>query len=408
MAERKLLLADDSVTIQKVINLTFADEGIDVVAVGDGDSAIQRVAEEMPDIVLADVNMPGLNGYQVCERIRANERTRDIPVLLLVGTFEQFDDAEAVRVGANAHITKPFSSIRQLVNVVTDLIESNRAAQPEPAPEAAPQASEAGHTEQFEQEEVLETSGPFDKPIEREPAPDDQSTPLEPIGAESGPAEGRAEPSLPEAEDIDRLYRQSIGEEQLPADDELPDLGIDDEMIETSYTAPQPAGEDLDLITASEAETTEEQFDDTPSAGLTDLREEAARSPYETSDLSVSDLPEHEPPPGTAGMGETERLDPAMVDARMAEVNRRFEAAEQPSTIGEDTIPMEPRAESDGSATAEFEDIDLLDIPDSTEIEITSPAAALEKGGTKQIVTLSPELIETIAQRVVEKLSEKY
>ena len=108
MSRRKLLLADDSITIQKVVNLTFADEGIDVVTVGDGDAALAQLSSETPDIVLADVNMPGPTGYQICERLRANESTRSLPVILLVGSFEPFDEAEATRVGANAYLTKPF------------------------------------------------------------------------------------------------------------------------------------------------------------------------------------------------------------------------------------------------------------------------------------------------------------
>jgi CheY-like chemotaxis protein len=70
VSKRKLLLADDSITIQKVVNLTFADEGIEVISVGDGDSAMIKIGENAPDLILADVNMPGLNGYQICERIK--------------------------------------------------------------------------------------------------------------------------------------------------------------------------------------------------------------------------------------------------------------------------------------------------------------------------------------------------
>ena len=103
MSKRTLLLADDSVTIQKVVNLTFADEGIDVVTVGDGDSAMQKISELSPDVVLADVHMPGLSGYQICEIVRGNPDTRNLPVVLLVGSFEPFDEGEAARVGANAY-----------------------------------------------------------------------------------------------------------------------------------------------------------------------------------------------------------------------------------------------------------------------------------------------------------------
>jgi len=124
LAGRKLLLADDSVTIQKVIELTFADEGVRVVAVSDGAAAIDRLEDEAPDIVLADVFMPLKNGYEVCEYVKHNEKLKDIPVMLLVGSFEPFDEAEARRVGADDILTKPFQSIRRLIERVGGLVSS--------------------------------------------------------------------------------------------------------------------------------------------------------------------------------------------------------------------------------------------------------------------------------------------
>ncbi|HKG22448.1 MAG TPA: response regulator, partial [Blastocatellia bacterium] len=106
----KILLADDSITIQKVVNLTFADEGIDVVAVSNGEMAERRLGEINPDLVLADIFMPGKNGYELCEFIKQSPDFRDIPVILLVGAFEPFDQVEARRVRADAHLTKPFES----------------------------------------------------------------------------------------------------------------------------------------------------------------------------------------------------------------------------------------------------------------------------------------------------------
>ncbi|HYP00475.1 MAG TPA: response regulator, partial [Pyrinomonadaceae bacterium] len=119
---RKLLLADDSLTIQKVVSLTFDDEAMEVTTVGSGAEALRYLGESLPDIVLADVFMPEPNGYQLCERIKTDERTRHIPVLLLVGTFEPFNQAEARRVGADEVLTKPFQSIRDLVNKVGGLL----------------------------------------------------------------------------------------------------------------------------------------------------------------------------------------------------------------------------------------------------------------------------------------------
>ncbi len=128
MSNLSLLLADDSVTIQKVINLTFADEGYEVIAVSDGDSALEKVYEKAPDIVLADVNMPGLTGYQLCERIKSSHDLSETPVILLVGSFEPFDEAEARRVGADDVLTKPFHSIRELVAKVNNLLSTRQPA----------------------------------------------------------------------------------------------------------------------------------------------------------------------------------------------------------------------------------------------------------------------------------------
>jgi len=83
------------------------------------------------------------------------------------------------------------------------------------------------------------------------------------------------------------------------------------------------------------------------------------------------------------------------------------EAIASSPAIGEDTIRMEGRFDTTGTSF-KFDDIDLLDLSAGAPVEITSPANAVEQGGSKQVVTLSPELIEMIAQRVVEKLSEKY
>jgi CheY-like chemotaxis protein len=125
---KKLLLADDSVTIQKVVNLTFADEGIEVLTAGDGNTALQMLFAHKPDIVIADVNMPGPNGYQICERIKTDENLKNIPVILLVGSFEPFNEEEAKRVGADDFLTKPFQSIRHLMNKVSSLLEASASS----------------------------------------------------------------------------------------------------------------------------------------------------------------------------------------------------------------------------------------------------------------------------------------
>ncbi|HTF33913.1 MAG TPA: response regulator [Myxococcota bacterium] len=136
---KTLLLADDSVTIQKVVGLSFANEDVSLLTVDNGDDAIAQVRSAHPDIVLADVVMPGKNGYEVCEAIKSDPAFRHIPVLLLTGTFEAFDEERARRVGADGHITKPFEA-QALVDTVNGLLAKSAkpAAQPVPAPAPAP------------------------------------------------------------------------------------------------------------------------------------------------------------------------------------------------------------------------------------------------------------------------------
>lgn len=161
MASR-ILLADDSITIQKVVNLTFADEGVEVVAVNNGDLAERRLPEVNPDLVLADIFMPGKNGYELCEAIKGNSQFRHVPVVLLVGAFEPFDQVEATRVGADAHLTKPFES-RTLVETVRRLIGAVRIpAAPIPSAPAQGIREEAFSTLGSVPSDSLAPSQPFD------------------------------------------------------------------------------------------------------------------------------------------------------------------------------------------------------------------------------------------------------
>ncbi|MBD0324970.1 MAG: response regulator [Pyrinomonadaceae bacterium] len=192
---RKLLLADDSIAIQKVIELTFEDEGMQVVSVANGRQAVERLEEVRPDVVLADVFMPELNGYEVCEHVKRDERFRHIPVILLVGSFEPFNEAEARRVGADDYLTKPFQSIRQMVNKVGSLFSGHKG---EAATQELPAQPDQSQAESQTRRDNLEFST-----------------------ADTAP--------LPQ-----HMRREAIEDETAAATPEGPfaDLQLDDEMIE--------------------------------------------------------------------------------------------------------------------------------------------------------------------------------
>lgn len=438
MSKRKLLLADDSITIQKVVNLTFADEGIDVVTVGDGDAALAHLASETPDILLADVNMPGPTGYEICEKLRANESTRGVPVILLVGSFEPFDEAEAARVGANAYLTKPFQSIKQLIAQVNELIDA-----------ASPTESEIGS----DVPEPAELTPMVDEPavneaviVESQSSPRAEPAPkvFDDLGYEvhAPAAEGLA-PAAPAADDIDSLYERSV------AGDDLYDVGIDDEIIETSYSAAQAndefasfAAETATSDSGSEEPSAEPEVSTQPAAEYESGRIEGSaeasgaesqddigyrsgyeqRFPDDPSKFENTIAYENwQPADMREGDGATESEREARPQAN-SETLQPVETAQvnysepqsvgvipETHTIGEDTIRMGDRFDTT-EAAFKFDDVDLLDLSNGgqNQVEITSPVHAIEKGVNKQVVTLSPELIEMIAQRVVEKLSEKY
>ncbi len=234
MTKPKLLLADDSVTIRKVVEMSFVDAGVDVFSTGDGEAAMQKFIEVQPDIVLVDVEMPGPNGYQICEMIKQDAATRHIPVLLLVGSFEPFDQTEAERVEADGFLTKPFQSIHDLVARVNDLL-GLISSSPAPTPETA------------DIEELYQNSFAETMPIQ------DYDTEEDPFNG-TYPSE-EIEPSIETAYD---------------------DAALDDEMIEA--LRPHANGDAEPIHTAETIQTTVKDFDWTPVA--------------ETSIAEVTETPE--------------------------------------------------------------------------------------------------------------------
>lgn len=282
----KLLLADDSVTIRKVVEMTFAEENIEVFTANDGESAMLKFVETQPDIVLAHIGLPDTNGYQICEMIKQDETTRHIPVLLLVGSFEPFDEAEAARVMADGHLTKPFASVRDLVAHVRDLL---------------------GHASQ--------------------------------------PA------TAPGDEDIDNLYKSSFTHtpeinEFETVDDVFSDQQFDDEMIETS--SPAVVNVESSAVQANAATTAEQskQFDWSPAAVVS--QPEAA--------------------------------------------TRQAAPVENNSATVQESISLE---KNDGNSAAAVAAAPI------------GPSATGQKTSEPAITEPSPEFIALVAQRVVEKLSDK-
>jgi CheY-like chemotaxis protein len=119
----KILVADDNSNIQKMVILALKDQGIDVVAVGNGEAAVRKIADVRPDLVLADVFMPVRNGYEVCQFVKTDPSLAHIPVILLVGAFDPLDEQEAQRVGADGVLKKPFVPPDPLISMVKSALQ---------------------------------------------------------------------------------------------------------------------------------------------------------------------------------------------------------------------------------------------------------------------------------------------
>jgi len=248
---KTLLLADDSVTIQKVVGITFASEDVELITVDNGDDALSRAREIKPDLVLADISMPGLDGYELCAAIKAEPDLADTPVILLTGTFETFDERRTSEAGAEAHISKPFEA-QALVDLVHSLLERQPTAL---SGESAAQVS----TEMIEDltpaplpaaEEPLVSELPAVRIDQSEPPEDDfgfddldferDSEPMAGIPAAAAQTQVLAEiPTLdpdllPEPDELDPLAIEPIGT-TAGAD------AADEDLLEAAPLPPEPA-----------------------------------------------------------------------------------------------------------------------------------------------------------------------
>ena len=226
-----LLLADDSVTIQRVIELTFADEDIRVISVGDGQQAIDQIKAEPPDIVLADTGMPERDGYEVAAFIKTDPDLASIPVVLLTGAFEPVDGDRAKQSGCDAVLVKPFEPQVVIKRVRELLADAAAPAEPVATSESAdvqdrePDPAPALPRDLASPSPVVETT-PDETLDIHQPPQEDPATPAEPPVAE-----GLSGEDDPLGSYLDRV------------DEALDRLESGDPLVEPAPAATPPADE---------------------------------------------------------------------------------------------------------------------------------------------------------------------
>ena len=358
LAGRKILLADDSITIQKVVELSFSDEGAQVVCVNNGREAIERLQEFKPDVVLADVFMPQVSGYELCEYIKQNEELKHIPVMLLVGSFEPFNESEARRVGANDTLTKPFQSIRRLLEKVGLLAEGPPSEEMIPTaeyPKVEPEPQTLSDSQ-------IELTTADTRPLTPESASviGQQSNALE--------TESAARPTTDDAKMEPKVNEVATQGYRTAPQDELLELG---DLSPAGNTSSDEFVLDIDLDAVPESPS----VDRYPAyVGRTDLR-------TTVRDLRMASFPTRE---ATATVAPPE--EPVVPETPDWSVDQFAKTEEFPREVSK----PQPEPERAPSSPA-------------TETTVTSPAPS----GMITLEQLSPEVIDAIARRAVEQLSEK-
>jgi twitching motility two-component system response regulator PilG len=111
MVKKKILIVEDEESLLKLESILLTSKGYDVRGVLNGQLALDAIREERPDLVLLDIMLPEIDGFEVCQRIKENPETKSIPVIMLTAKKSREDMARGEKVGADWYITKPFKSV---------------------------------------------------------------------------------------------------------------------------------------------------------------------------------------------------------------------------------------------------------------------------------------------------------
>jgi len=432
---KKILLADDSITIQKVVELTFSDGDYEVIAVNNGAKAVAKLSEIRPDIILSDIIMPEKNGYEVCEFVKSHPEYRNIPVILLTGTFEPFDPDRADKAGCDAVVTKPFES-QSLIHKVEELIEQARSNAPtaqtpaiseKPAAPATPPASSW-------MEKTLEPPSSFTSA----PAPSTPSSPFsrdtdmfnsgsgstsssEPFGApppaESFSGETRAVPKM----SLDDAGKES-STQQVPAqpstppssspwDDQPPAISGEarafprmnfEEMQRPSQSSATPSSSsssqsdnDSPFGASPSAESFSGETKAFPKMSMDDMKKMVAPEPPKSSASQESAPSPWDDQPAYSG-GETKGFPKMNFDELQG---ASTPAPSSPSPWDEApaaAAPTWPAATSDTSSSSS-----------SASPSASSSASSSPSAGSGNGVDLTEEQVDRIARRVVQMISDQ-
>lgn len=120
MIKKKVLLVEDSLTVRKIISYSLIRLGLNVIEANDGVEAIEKIYSEKPDLVLLDITIPKISGYDVCTKIKSDPKIQDIPVIFCTSKNDEKDYYEAIKYGIDGYLSKPFHH-SEILAMMTEL-----------------------------------------------------------------------------------------------------------------------------------------------------------------------------------------------------------------------------------------------------------------------------------------------
>jgi len=405
---KRILLADDSLTIHRVVELTFAEEDFELYTAKNGQEALAKTKEVNPDLIITDVNMPEMDGYDLCREVKEDPALSHIPVILLKGTFEPFDVEKAKSVRYDAIISKPFQSSKFVAKVKEVLSSLEPKVEPPPAP-----AVEVP-SEELDSEKGMPIVAP-EKIGEEQVKVEEELN----IGEEKELEEALyrlEEPSLEEEQELLQLLEE---EEEGEVSKLAPELERAEMPAESLEEEPSPPGgiEPGEVKTEEELEEIkiegpEEIEAEKPEIPLVEEIKEEAEAPLLEEEVAIpgegpEEVETEEPPEAplveeTKGEAEAPLLEEEV--AIPGEGPEEVETEEPPEaplveeTKGEAEAPLiEEKVAIPGEQPEEVE------VP--TEKELIPPVE--EPAREAKPIALSVEEIETVVRRVVEQMSDK-
>ena len=355
----RLLVADESITIQKIVSMAFEIADVEVEGIGNGQEAFDRISQFNPDIVLADVDMPGLDGFELCAKIKESPETSSIKVLLLASDFEEFDEQRYQNCGADNHISKPFKS-DDIVAMVKSLLGTSSGD------EGAVMLSGA---------DLIEEEGPIElteKPLDV----DDIELPSKTLSDQNA-SEPKEEPTLEELlESVEKLSTE--GGEFSSSEDEI-------------------SAEALEQPLSGEGETT----------GLTD--EEPLELMKHMEPMELSESPESSEPVELSAEEE-------VVGLSQEDLVEPMELSEAPEPL-ENPVGFEPEEELEVLSDTDDDIMDQMirgveelkesvQSPDSPEEEVELGSEGPQEVGEVLGFTDEPEIFAEIRPRKLANLNE--